>query len=265
MDLIAIDIGNSSISIGCFAKESLSKTEQIELPNNDKSILANILKSMREFCGPQPLGAKTVPIVVSSVNDQALKFVEDVAGEALDQNILLIGRDVPLDMKVAVENIDAIGSDRLLTASAAFEVIGHSLIVADFGTATTIDCVNDSGIYLGGVILPGLGLSARALHENTQNLPQVKIEVPTSDYGINTETAIQNGLYYGALGTLREVAERYATQLGQWPQVVACGGYSKLISQKCDFIDSLVPDLCLDGIYIAYDKFRFSMQQEQSE
>jgi len=256
MDVIAIDIGNRTISLGVFTQQQLYRSETIPLPQADPVKTVTLLKAFREDCGSQPLGARTVPVVVSSVNPEGLRIVEKAVGEALDQNILLIGREFPLEMKVAIENPDAVGKDRLLTAFAAYQVIEAAVAVADFGTATTIDLVNDHGIFLGGVILPGLHLAADSLHEHTAALPQVSPIVPKEVIGVNTEQAIQNGIYFGTIGALREIVERYATELGHWPQVIATGGFSKLISQHCDFIDSLVPDLCLDGLYLAYRRFR---------
>ncbi|MCK4629057.1 MAG: type III pantothenate kinase [Sedimentisphaerales bacterium] len=260
MDAITIDIGNSTISIAVFTGQKHNRTETIPIEQADTRKLSDILRAFREICGPQPLNAKTVPVVVSSVNSTILELIERSVGDVLDQNILLIGREFPLEMKVAVENPDTIGSDRLLTAFAAYQVVESAVVVADFGTATTIDCVNDNGIFLGGVILPGLNLSARSLSEYTAALPCVTPKLPTDIFGVNTETAIQNGIYFGAIGAFREIVERYAEQLGQWPQIVATGGFSKLILRHCDFIDSHVPDLCLDGLYLAYCRYRDSLK-----
>ena len=135
-------------------------------------------------------------------------------------------------------------------------MVEDAVVVADFGTATTIDCVDHYGIFLGGAILPGLDVAARSLNEHTVALPRIKPEIPTGAYGTNTVAAIQHGIYYGAIGALRGIVEQYATQLGRWPQVILTGGFGKLISEKCDFVDSYVPNLCLDGIFLAYRKWR---------
>ena len=188
--------------------------------------------------------------------------MSDAVLKALDQKILLIGRDIPLQIKHALENPESVGTDRLLTASAAYAVIEDACVVADFGTATTIDCVDHYGIFLGGTIQPGLQLAAQALSQHTAALPEVSPVVPLDDYGNNTEKAIQHGIYFGAVGALRGIVERYATLLGRWPQVVLTGGYAKLIAQHADFADSLVPDLCLDGIFLAYRNFRESQNAD---
>lgn len=260
MDLIAVDIGNSNVALAVFVKDELKRTERIDVDKLDN--LAETITSLRQMCGPQPLGARTVPVVVSSVSAATEKIVADAFLQILDQKILVIGRDVPLEMKHALENPESIGMDRLLTAAAAYAVIGDACVVADFGTATTIDCVDHYGIFLGGTIQPGLQLAAQSLHEHTSALPEVKPVVPTDDYGTNTEKAILHGIYFGAVGALRGIVEHYATLLGRWPQVVLTGGYAKLIAQHADFADSLVPDLCLDGIFLAYRKFRESQDAQ---
>lgn len=253
MDLIAIDIGNSTISLGVFVNQELLRTERVSVAAPEK--LAEVIGSMRQLCGAQPLGARTVPVVACSVNAKALQTVEQATQKALDQKVLVAGKDITLSIKLGVEDPEKIGADRLLTAMAAYEVVEGAVAVADFGTATTIDCVNQNGIFVGGTIMPGLGLACQALHQHTTALPEVVPEIPEGDFGTNTRLAIQHGVFYGAMGAMREIVERYATLLGQWPQLIITGGYGKIIAQKCDFADSFVPNLCLDGIYLAYRKF----------
>lgn len=262
MDLIAVDIGNSNIAIAVFVKDELKRCERIDVDQLDT--LAETITSLRQLCGPQSHGANTVPVVVSSVNTKTETLVAAAVLSTLNQDILVIGRDVPLEIKHALENPESVGTDRLLNAAAAYAVIKDACVVADFGTATTIDCVNHYGIFLGGTIQPGLRLAAQCLHEHTAALPEVCPVVPTDDYGNNTEKAIQHGIYFGAVGALRGIVERYATLLGRWPQVVLTGGYAKLIAQHADFADSLVPDLCLDGIFLAYRDFRQAQDAQLS-
>ncbi len=262
MDLIAIDIGNSSISIAVFDDDKIERIEDVSVSEPQK--LLNILKAFREICGPQPFGASTVPVIVSSVNEKVLAEVEEVVSEALDQSALLVGRNFPLEMTTSVENPEAVGCDRLLAAYSAYEVIEGPCVIADFGTATTIDLVSESGIFVGGIITPGLTLAAKSLSDYTSALPLVKPILPEegSSYGINSELAIQNGIFYSAIGALREMVERYATELGTWPQVVITGGLGKLIVQRCDFADSYVPNLVVNGLYLAYTRYRDGQDDE---
>ena len=257
MDLIALDIGNSSVNVGVFDEEELKESVSIALVDLE-SELPGILLKYREICGEQDFGASTVPVPVSSVNKEALQIVEKIVGDVFNQNVSLIGRDFPLEMPVGVEKPEMLGTDRLLTAFAAFQVVNRAVIVADFGSATTIDVVNDSGIFLGGVIMPGLAMAAKSLNEFTSSLPLIMPKVPESEmsYGINTEQAINNGVYFSTVGALREVVERYATELGFWPQVIATGGFANMIAQRSDVIENVAPCLCLNGLFIAYSRWR---------
>ncbi len=262
MDLIACDIGNTRIKFSVFYQDRLQKTEAF-LPDETPRMIET-LRQFRQECGPQKYDARTVPVIASSVNSRHQTLVEEVLNEALDQKLLMIGEDFPLEMKVAVDNIEQLGSDRLVNAYAAYAVIEGAVVVADFGSATTIDCVNNQGIFIGGVILPGLGMAAASLNQYTDKLPLVDIILPEGEqaYGINTTAAIQKGIFYSAVGTLREMVERYATELGMWPQLIVTGGYGNLVAQKCEFVDSLVKDLCADGLYLAYSRFREQLDKE---
>jgi len=124
-------------------------------------------------------------------------------------------------------------------------------VVADFGTAITIDCVNDEGVFLGGAILPGLSMGAAALAAGTERLPEVAPAAPDWVFGRDTREAIVGGLVYGARGALRELAEAYATALGRWPPVIATGGDAELVCKGSEIVQAIVPDLCLMGVALA--------------
>jgi type III pantothenate kinase len=261
MDAIVIDIGNTNVALGLFLKDTLDHVER--LPVGGLAQLTERIRILRQRCGAQPLGARTVPVVVSSVNPPVLAQVERAVNDALDQQARLIGRDVPVGIKYAVENPERVGTDRLLCAAAAYDVVGDAVVVADLGSATTVDVVSHQGIFLGGAILPGLRLGALSLHEHTAQLPMVEPAVPKGDYPTNTVAAIEHGLYYGAIGALRALVERFATLLGRWPQVVMTGGYARMLAAEADFVDNCVPDLVLSGIFLAWKKY-LSEQQEQA-
>ena len=107
---------------------------------------------------------------------------------------------------------------------------------------------------MGGVIMPGFELSAKALQTGTAQLPKVDITVPKSPYGANTAEAINAGIYYSALGGLRAVVEEYAKELGRWPQTIVTGSVMEIFKEKCDFVDSWVSGLVIKGIVLAYKK-----------
>jgi len=256
MNLIAIDIGNTNITIGLF----LEGQEQFikSIPGRRHTKLADCLKSA---WGKIPIAKSSKEkkhdgvIVISSVKPSWTKLVERIAKESLAERIYVIGKNIPLPITLWVDEPDKVGTDRLVSAAAAYAVAEDAVVVADFGTAVTIDLVNERGVFLGGVICPGFEISAQALKESTAQLPKVKVTKPKSPYGKTTNQAINCGLYYSAIATLQEVIRRYAEKIGRWPHTVLTGSAAEIIKDDCDFIDSYVPNLVIKGIALAYQKY----------
>jgi len=145
--------------------------------------------------------------------------------------------------------------DRVCAAAAAYDKIQQACAVVDFGTAVTVDLVDDEGTFIGGAILPGLKLQLRALHEHTAQLPTVDPAFPELPYGRDTIEAMQTGVCRGMAGAVRGLVEGYATHLNRWPQVIATGGDAALMAPYCDFLDNVVSDLTLRGAGLAYTKY----------
>ncbi len=200
-------------------------------------------------------GKRDGVIVVSSVKPAWTELVRDIIKQNLDENILLVGKDIPYPIELSIDKSNNVGSDRVLAASAAYAVTEHAVAVADFGTAVTIDLVDDRGVFCGGVIFPGFEMSANALHNDTAQLPKVTVKKPEWPFGKNTADAINAGLYYSAVSSLQEIVRRYAETLGAWPQTVITGSGAKLIKDDCAFVDNYVPNLVIKGIALAYQKF----------
>jgi len=256
MNLIAVDIGNTNITIGLFLKDKEELTKSV--PGQSRTKLTQLLKSAWDKI-PIAKSSKEKKrdgvIVVSSVKPAWTTVVRQIVKETLGEKILLIGKDIPFPMDLSVKEPSKVGTDRVLSASAAYAVVESAVVVADFGTAFTIDLVDDRGMFCGGVICPGLESSAQALKESAAQLPKVKVTRPKTPFGETTEQAINCGLYYSAVATLQEVIRRYAEKIGTWPQTVLTGSAAKLIKDDCDFIDSYVPNLVIKGIALAYRKY----------
>ena len=256
MNIIAVDIGNTNISIGLF----LEGVEQFikSIPGRSRAKLATCLKSA---WGKIPIAESSKEkkrdgvIVVSSVKPDWTKLIRQIVKDELSEKIYIIGKDIPLPMNLWVDEPDKVGTDRVISAAAAYDVVEDAVVVADFGTAVTIDLVDEKGIFLGGVICPGFEISAKALKENTAQLPKTKITKPKAPFGKNTTEAINCGLYYSAVGMLEEVIRRYAEKIGKWPQTIITGSAAKTIKDDCNFIDSFVPNLVVKGIVLAYKKY----------
>jgi len=194
-------------------------------------------------------------VVASSVNPAGLKALEAAAGESLSADVLVIGRDLPLPMETDLPEAESIGTDRLCAAVAAFDKLGVSCVVADFGTAVTVDCVSEKGVFLGGAILPGLAMSAASLGEKTAFLPKVKLANPDWVFGKDTKQAIVGGLVFGVRGAVRSLVESYASELGHWPLLIVTGGDAELICSDPvirDIVQAVVGDLTLRGVALAY-------------
>ena len=256
MNIIAVDIGNTNITIGLYLKDEEQFIKSI--PGQSHKELTSCLKSAWQKV-PIVKSSKEKKrngiIVVSSVKPAWTKLIEQIVKDNFGEKILLIGKDIPLPMTLWVDEPDKVGADRIVAAAAAYAVVGDAVAIADFGTAVTIDLVDDKGIFLGGVILPGFEISAKALNENTAQLPKIKVARPTAPYGKNTTEAINCGLYYSAVATLQEVIRRYAEKIGKWPHTVLTGSAAETIKDDCEFIDSYVPNLVVKGIVLAYRKY----------
>jgi len=256
MNIIAIDIGNTNIAIGLFLDgqeqfiKSISGNSTAELTSCLESAWQKvpILESSKEK-------KRDGVIVISSVKPIWTELITNIVRNSLGERIYIVGKDIPLPMPLWVDEPDKVGTDRLVSAAAAYAVVEDAVVVADFGTAVTIDLVDEHGVFQGGVICPGFEISAKALKENTAQLPQITVTKPKGPYGKNTAEAINCGLYYSIIGALEEIIRRYAEKIGRWPQTVITGSGAEIIKDDCDFIDNYVPHLVVKGIVLAYQKY----------
>ncbi len=240
--ILACDAGNSGIALGCVMDERATSVRRIRTAELDR--LGGALAEVWSSC-PEPRR-----IAACSVHPPHLAALESAAA-ALGAKVRLVGRDLPLPIATDLPAPQAVGTDRLCAAAMAYFRLQAACVVADFGTAVTIDCVNDEGVFLGGAILPGLGMSAEALAHGTAQLPRVELAPPEWVFGKDTRQAIVGGIVLGARGALRELTEAYATKLGRWPAVIATGGDAELVAGGYDIVQAIVPDLCLMGVALA--------------
>ena len=165
---------------------------------------------------------------------------------------LFIEPGVKTGMPVHYDNPAEVGADRIVNAVAAFEKYGGPCVVVDFGTATTFDCVSGKGEYMGGVICPGIGISADALFQRTARLPRVEIRKPQRVIGSNTVGSLQSGLYYGYLGLVDGILELLLGEMGTETTCIATGGLGSMIGTGSKYIKHVDDSLTLDGLRIIW-------------
>jgi len=256
MNIIAVDIGNTNITMALYLKDEEWFIKSV--PGRSRAKLTDLFKSAWEkipVAKSSKEGKRDGVIVVCSVKPAWTKLIREIVKDNLDEKLHIIGEDIPLPMSLWVDEPDKVGVDRVVSAAAAYAVVKDAVVVADFGTAVTIDLVDEKGVFLGGAICPGLEIGARALKEHTAQLPEVKVTRPKEPYGKNTDEAIKCGLYYSAVATVQEVIRRYAENLGKWPHTILTGSAAKIIKDDCEFIDSYVPNLVVKGIVLTYKKY----------
>lgn len=265
MNLIAIEIGNTNIKVAFYKNDQEILLRSID--GYSQAFESEMASVLHECWDQAPLVAmaaepvKDCVLVASSVKPEWTEQVTDIVQEELGQKLHVVGQDIPLPIETSVDNPMQVGTDRLVTAAAAFTVVENAVIVADFGTAVTIDLVDENGVFVGGTISPGFDLSLRALKAGTARLPEVVMHRPLHVYGANTEEAMRAGVYWAAVGLLETVCRKYAEQIGHWPQVILTGGAAALIKDDCEFIDSYVPNLAVHGIVIAYKKYLYEKEE----
>jgi type III pantothenate kinase len=192
--------------------------------------------------------------VISSVVPPLDSTLREVCERYFQVKPLFIEPGVKTGMPVHYDNPAEVGADRIVNSVAAYEKYGGPCIVVDFGTATTFDVISQKGEYMGGVITPGIGISADALFSRTARLPRVDIRKPPRVLATNTVNSVQSGLYYGYLGLIDGILERLMAELGRDMTVVATGGLASLMSSGSRYIREVDDFLTLEGLRIIYDR-----------
>ena len=193
-------------------------------------------------------------IIISSVVPPMDFTLREVCERYFQLKPLFVEPGVKTGMPVLYENPAEVGADRIINGVAAFEKYGGPCVAVDFGTATTFDAISRKGEYMGGVIAPGIGISAQALFEHTARLPRVDIRKPTKVVGTNTVASIQSGLFFGYLGLVDGILERLLAEMGPDTKVVATGGLARLIGEHSKYIKTVDDLLTLEGLRIVWER-----------
>ncbi len=201
-------------------------------------------------------------IIISSVVPPMDSTLREVCERYFHLKPLFVEPGIKTGMPVLYENPQEVGADRIVNGVAAFEKYGGPCVVVDLGTATTFDAVSRKGEYLGGVISPGIGISARALFEHTARLPFVDIRKPAKIIGTNTVGSIQAGLFFGYLGLVDGILERLIAEMGADTRIVATGGLAQLIGDHSKYIKNIDDLLTLEGLRIIWERNTAAQKQK---
>ncbi len=253
--LIVIDVGNTNTVCGVFRGDEIQRDFRFSTDiDRTADEYASLLLPLLSAAKLDPATASGV-IICSVVPPLNLTF-ELLSKRYFHQKPLFVEPGVKTGLSIRYENPTEVGADRIVNGLAARELYGAPVIVVDFGTATTFDVVNAVGEYAGGVIAPGLGISAEALFSHASRLYEIDLRRPKHLVGRNTAGAMQSGLYYGYVGLVDGILTRLIRELGEVRMVVATGGQADLIANGSEFIREVNPQLTLLGLKMIYDRNR---------
>jgi type III pantothenate kinase len=251
--LLAIDVGNTNIVYGLFDGDRIVHQFRVETARgrtaDEYAVTLTALLDLHEI-GPESVHAAIIACVVPSLTEAMTRLVRT----AFEREPLIVGPGIRTGMAILIENPREVGADRIADAVAGFERAKGGVVVVDFGTSTNFDVVSPKGEYLGGVLAPGLQISADALFTRAAKLSRVEITKPPRVVGRNTVHAMQSGIVYGYVGLVDGLVERILGELGFPCAVIATGGLASLIAPLSRTIGEVDDMLTLVGLRILYER-----------
>ena len=249
--LLAIDVGNTDITLGVFEGEKLRATWHMATGiHRSADEYAALLLNLLHHQGLDISDIKEVALC--SVVPPLIATFETLFQQYFHTSPLVVGAGVKTGVRIRLDNPREAGADRIVNAAAAHHLYGGPVIIADFGTATTFDTVSKEGDYLGGAIAPGIVTAAEGLFTRAAMLPRVELTRPKHAIGTDTTSAMQSGIIFGYVGLVEGIVARIQQELGEKTRVVATGGYAELIAKETNIIDIVNPDLTLIGLRLIY-------------
>jgi type III pantothenate kinase len=251
--LLAVDTGNTHTVLGLFDGNRLRADWRIATRKDTTADeLGALVRALFSAEGIDPSAVDGV--IVSSVVPDWNEVLSATAQKTFGREALFVAPGIKTGLPILYENPHQVGADRIVNAVAAMHRFGAPVLVLDFGTATTFDIVSAKGEYLGGVIAPGLGISAEALFLRAARLMRVDVKKPDRIIGRTTEESVQVGLFYGYVALVEGLVKRLRAELGVEAPVVATGGLATIFEAELSFLAAVDPHLTLQGLRLIWDK-----------
>lgn len=253
--LLALDVGNTNVTIGAFDGEKLAGRWRLRTIHEQTADEWGIL--IRNLFSLSSLDLAAVNgVIISSVVPAVDQPLEAMADRYFRRQPLFVSHATDLGITVRYDNPREVGADRLVNAVAGFRKFGGPVVVVDLGTTINFDIVSGDGVFLGGVICPGIGMSISGLFARTARLPMVDFREPEKLIGSNTVGSITSGLYYGFVGMIDGILERLEEELGPELKTVATGGQGRLITRSSRLVKRYEEDLTLEGLRLIWERNR---------
>jgi type III pantothenate kinase len=251
--LLAIDVGNTHIVVGVYEGEGLLRHWRLKTDRDRTTDEIGML--LLQFFASAGLEPRSVRHAIACSVVPPLSFaVERAVNRYFGAELAMVGPGMRTGMPILYDSPREVGADRIVNAVAAYERVKQGVLVVDFGTATTVDCVSPAGEYLGGVIVPGVQISLDALIQRTAKLPRVEIAWPQKVVGRTTVQSIQSGLLNGYVALVDGLIEQIREELDYDAEVIATGGLARTISSRSKHIREVDPLLTLEGLRILSER-----------
>lgn len=253
--LFVIDIGNTQTVLGVFEGEKLRRDWRISTEKKKTADEYAVL--IQSICSASGVSFEAFKAVaISCVVPPLLETFQEFCRKSLHLDPLLVEPGIKTGMPILMDNPREVGADRIVNAVAAYRQARRACVVVDFGTATTLDCISAAGEYIGGVIMPGVGISLEALVQKASKLPRVEIASPRTVIGKNTVHCMQSGILFGYVSMVDGMVERIRREMREDAYVIATGGMAERVAPESVTIQKVDRYLTLKGLQILYEMNR---------